>query len=73
MKREHFGSPQDLTTHQPPSHPATQPISLEVLKGKYLKPGGWLPQTLIGYIMQPDLYPVVGFSRMTRRPMFGYS
>ncbi|MDB5885296.1 MAG: ribonucleoside-diphosphate reductase, adenosylcobalamin-dependent [Polaromonas sp.] len=31
MKREHFGSPQDLT--------ATQPISLDVLKEKYLKPG----------------------------------
>ena len=31
MKREHFGRPQDLT--------ATQPISHDVLKEKYLKPG----------------------------------
>ncbi|MEO8015129.1 MAG: ribonucleotide reductase N-terminal alpha domain-containing protein, partial [Polaromonas sp.] len=31
MKREHFGRPQDLT--------ATQPISYDVLKEKYLKPG----------------------------------
>jgi ribonucleoside-diphosphate reductase alpha chain len=31
MKREHFGRPQDLT--------ATQPISQDVLKEKYLKPG----------------------------------
>ncbi|SFC20267.1 ribonucleoside-diphosphate reductase alpha chain [Polaromonas sp. OV174] len=31
MQREHFGRPQDLT--------ATQPISLDVLKEKYLKPG----------------------------------
>ena len=31
MKREHFGRPQDLT--------ATQPISQDVLREKYLKPG----------------------------------
>ena len=31
MKREHFGQPQDLTS--------TQPISHDVLKEKYLKPG----------------------------------
>ena len=31
MKRDHFGQPQDVT--------ATQPISLDVLKEKYLKPG----------------------------------
>jgi ribonucleoside-diphosphate reductase alpha chain len=31
MKREHFGRPQDVT--------ATQPISYDVLKEKYLKPG----------------------------------
>ena len=31
MKREHFGQPQDLTS--------THPISHDVLKEKYLKPG----------------------------------